>query len=377
MTIYRNISSIAIQTVRYRNIASSAVATTRTVNGQAPGQTATPNATVSFAGAVVATGGSGLMSRAAGAIALAGAATDTVHVTGATPAGAVAFAGAGMGNIHAAAAAAGSVALAGTGVAGVKIAKTGAGTVAFAGSVSATVAGYKAAVLADNPLGYWRLLETSGTTAVDSSGNGHNGTYTGTFTLGATSPITHDATAKALNLTSCTTSVNGYVSIPDATALNPTGTALTIECWLKFKTASTGTNPFAGYVFKTNAGGTAQWGLGAGNSPTNNELATMHVYTSTDSSGTSAYSGAIDDGAWHHVVGVYNGTNLVMYRDGSNTFSTNYNQTGTILSATGEPLYIGNIFGALVAQFDGYICEAAVYGTALSSARILAHFNAA
>jgi hypothetical protein len=40
-----------------------------------------------------------------------------------------------------------------------------------------------AAVLALSPLGYWKLDEPSGTTAVDSSGNGRDGTYSGTYTL--------------------------------------------------------------------------------------------------------------------------------------------------------------------------------------------------
>jgi hypothetical protein len=35
------------------------------------------------------------------------------------------------------------------------------------------------AILAENPLGYWKLDETSGSTADDYSGNGHDGTYSG------------------------------------------------------------------------------------------------------------------------------------------------------------------------------------------------------
>jgi hypothetical protein len=41
------------------------------------------------------------------------------------------------------------------------------------------------AILALNPLGYWKLNESSGTTAIDYSGNGRNGTYSGTVTVGA------------------------------------------------------------------------------------------------------------------------------------------------------------------------------------------------
>lgn len=39
------------------------------------------------------------------------------------------------------------------------------------------------AILALSPLGYWPLTETSGTTAIDYSGNSRDGTYSGTYTL--------------------------------------------------------------------------------------------------------------------------------------------------------------------------------------------------
>src|SRR4051812_1334419 len=43
---------------------------------------------------------------------------------------------------------------------------------------------YSSAVLALSPIAYYRLGESSGTTAADSSGNGLNGTYNGGVTLG-------------------------------------------------------------------------------------------------------------------------------------------------------------------------------------------------
>ena len=41
------------------------------------------------------------------------------------------------------------------------------------------VSGYDAAVLPDSPFGYWKLDETTGTTILDSSGNGKNGIRSG------------------------------------------------------------------------------------------------------------------------------------------------------------------------------------------------------
>lgn len=57
------------------------------------------------------------------------------------------------------------------------------------------------AILALGPVGYWPLDEAAGSTATDQSGNGRNGTYTGTYTLQG-----QDGLA---------TFNGGYVNIPD------------------------------------------------------------------------------------------------------------------------------------------------------------------
>jgi len=68
---------------------------------------------------------------------------------------------------------------------------------------------YSDAVLADMPVRYYRLGDSSGTTAVDSSGNSQDGTYTGGVTLGASGAIQGDAdTAATFDGT------DDYVSLP-------------------------------------------------------------------------------------------------------------------------------------------------------------------
>ncbi len=42
---------------------------------------------------------------------------------------------------------------------------------------------YDGAVLSLNPTAYYKFDETSGTTVIDSSGNGNNGLYNGGYTL--------------------------------------------------------------------------------------------------------------------------------------------------------------------------------------------------
>ena len=87
--------------------------------------------------------------------------------------------------------------------------------------------GYPAVVQSHTPIGYWRLNETSGTTAADSSGNGRSGTYTGGYTLAQTTALVGDeGTAVTLNGTS------GYVNIPSSTAFD-VSTTFTLEAWIK------------------------------------------------------------------------------------------------------------------------------------------------
>src|SRR5262249_9939864 len=79
-----------------------------------------------------------------------------------------------------------------------------------------TTTGYSAAVLADSPSGYWRLGETSGTTASDASGQNHPGSYLNTPTLGQPGALTGDTdTSVAFNGT------DEYTSVPYSAALNP------------------------------------------------------------------------------------------------------------------------------------------------------------
>lgn len=76
---------------------------------------------------------------------------------------------------------------------------------------------YSADVLALSPLLYWRFGETSGTSAADSSGNGRNGTYIGSPTLGTAGLLWQDADK------SCTfDGVNDRVEIADAAWMDVT-----------------------------------------------------------------------------------------------------------------------------------------------------------
>ncbi len=75
---------------------------------------------------------------------------------------------------------------------------------------------YASKVMGDNPTAYWRLDESSGTTMFDSAGV-LNGTYSGTFTLGAPGAI------KTIADTAVIVTNGGRGTVPYSSVLNPSG----------------------------------------------------------------------------------------------------------------------------------------------------------
>src|SRR5438309_10077581 len=71
---------------------------------------------------------------------------------------------------------------------------------------------YATAVLADSPTGFWRLAETSGTTAADATGHGNVLTYSGGNTRGAAGSIVGD---------SCTAAQSNWSTAPANRPLSP------------------------------------------------------------------------------------------------------------------------------------------------------------
>jgi hypothetical protein len=211
---------------------------------------------------------------------------------------------------------------------------------------------YAATVLSDQPVAYWRLGETSGTTAVDSSGH-VNGTYAGAVTLGQPGALGTDTNTSALFNGS-----NASVNVPDSAALRLNG-AFTVEFWAKQKAF---VNTWPGLMVKgpsANASGYLIWYSSNG---------TLHFKRNNVDLATPA--GAFTTTAWHYYAVTYDGSTLRWYVNGqmvssrSVAFPTN---TGTAMLQIGRGDQYGNEF----------IDEVAVYPTALSASRVGAHFTAA
>ena len=218
-------------------------------------------------------------------------------------------------------------------------------------SLAAASSFYRAEVMSDGPVGYWRLGESSGTTAADETGTS-NGTYIGAYTLGRPGALAHDAnTAVELD------GANARVGVAHVSALNLTS-QVSIEAWVKPDSVS-GTR----YIVHKNT----FYYLYVANNVT---------YFGIRSGGAYKYvqaTGLITTGTWQHIVGTYDGAKMILYRNGVN--SAEVAVTGSIDTTTVN-LRIG-AFDAAANVFDGSLDEVAVYNRALTAGEVQAHYGRA
>lgn len=219
---------------------------------------------------------------------------------------------------------------------------------------------YRSAVLADTPAGYWRLGELSGTTAADSSGNARNGTYSGTYTLGASTVLADGDAGVTLPST-------GYVTMGDVAAFEFTG-AFSADGW--FKTTAAGGQALVGKFAAANSG----WLVFMVAGGTLRFLAFTAASVSVFSFDTTL---TYNDGFWHHFGCTWDGTTgankVQIYVDGvvvkQGTASAGTPGTGT------DPFVIGAYAATFISKFTGSLDDVAVYSSELTPTRILAHYQ--
>ena len=209
---------------------------------------------------------------------------------------------------------------------------------------------YRAAIVLDSPVSYWRLGDARGsTTAIDEPGR-NPGTYSGA-TRGEPGGLAVDPdTAAGFD------GVDDRVRVPDSASLD-TADLFTLEAWVR--RAATGVRH--GIIGK----GIDGYGLRFGSS---NRLELAKLGSSTITSSTVM----VTDTVWHHVVATKNGADVHLYVDGVDVTGTVRNAT---IANTSAPLLIGTLTGN-GPFFNGTIDEVAVYGTALSAERVAEHYRA-
>jgi hypothetical protein len=213
---------------------------------------------------------------------------------------------------------------------------------------------YSDAIVASAPETYYRLGDSSGTTAVDASGHSHDGTYHNGISLGATGAIQGDAdTAISLD------GSDDYVSLPGLTLQNR---SFSVEAWIK-----PASSPPAQQAIFTAADSAFT------------DVAIFRVYSAghlafSYASETLAASSVITFGAWHHVVYTYDyaADISILYVDGTARAS---NSAGPYTASSVDYLNLASTVGGDF--FKGDLDEVAIYFTVLSSADVVAHYETA
>ena len=215
-------------------------------------------------------------------------------------------------------------------------------------------------VLADKPTGYWPLDETSGTQALDQSGNKRHGSYTGTCALGLTGKA-----GKAANLQG-----KCYVSFSQALTTFMSSSKGTVTALIKLPaTWHKNTQSYPSHsmpiVFSNNA-----WYMGA-SVGTFAGVSGIHFW--------NFYTGGNDDrvaitakaGTWAHVAWVHDGAKLYGYLNGVGKSV----KTHGVTASMGKWI-IGCCAGVTNYNYPSLMQHVATYSTALSASRIQAQAKA-
>ena len=218
---------------------------------------------------------------------------------------------------------------------------------------------YRDEVLADGPVGYWRLGEAGGTTATDASASANHGTYQGAGTqtlLGQRGALGGDADTAVSLLAG-----GSGVLVPDSASFDLT--SFTLECWFNTNGPGSGQRRLVGQ----GATGGANWAL----CTNSNQI----LFLSALDAVSYGVNTSVTANTWHHYAVTLNRATqtITVYKDGNVLGTTACGATGTTAIATG--VGIGCAPDG-TEQVAGLLDEVAVYPTALSAARVKAHYAA-
>lgn len=207
-----------------------------------------------------------------------------------------------------------------------------------------------------NLVGHWAVDDGSGTTALDSTANNHDGTISGNPTW--------QSSAKVGGGLDFETS-DGADSI-DVGTFDLTGTGVTLAAWIKPENDGTDQR----IITKSSSNATVDhyWQL-------NHEVGSTELRIRAG--GTTErlnVSTSLVVGHWYHLVGTYDGTTLRLYLDGVEVGSMVHSVGGAVSTSSSMPVTIGDspIGGR---AYDGEMDDVRVYDRALSATDVETLFN--
>lgn len=225
-----------------------------------------------------------------------------------------------------------------------------------AGEGGAPAPTYRAAVLADAPLAYWRLGESAGTKiAKDETGNGHDGMVGANVVFGGGGALAGE-TDTAANFDG---SATGVITIGDFFRFDGVA-SFTLEAWAR----PTGAGNY-GVILARNldpSGYALYIAPSLGVAFERHKTGADDILTGPSAS-TSSFT---------HVVATYDGSSMLLYVNGALVQGP---LPSTAIPGGATKFFIGADVTGTSDSFNGSIDEPAVYDHALSATQILTHYR--
>jgi len=246
---------------------------------------------------------------------------------------------------------------------------------------------YPVAVMASKPVGYWRLDETRGPVAADSSGHKKNGQYYGGVTF-------HQPGAFAKAFSVRLDGKSGYVEIPADTAFSvPTSKeGLSVEVWLNPTTLEFRGETKDPYVYWLGKGEPNQqeWALRFySKATTRPNRISAYVFNRSGGEGSGAFvEEPVSANEWIHIVACFDpgdkhtkGAGVSIYKDGvlrgspTSQHGARYSSFDVVPHAGTAPVRFGT--RNFKSYLDGSLEEVAIYPRVLTAKEVRDHYRAA
>lgn len=240
------------------------------------------------------------------------------------------------------------------------------------GSLDVPPSSYPQSVLMDNPTAYFRLGETSGTTAVNTIPAAADGMYIGLVTLGQAGALSDLSTAAAFNPTTGTQCVK---VMADPAYEIDSGVSITLEAFIKIDSYEMSVREIAGKLGlqSTNPAGYA-FGLQYDGSASRSRL---RLRVGDGAMGETVVGmGYLDLGTWYHVAATLDAMNgaVQFYINGAPMGMANLTWKPIMIPSAAFTIGCQDESGTLKAGFNGTIDEVAFYRHVLPPERVMAHY---
>lgn len=205
-------------------------------------------------------------------------------------------------------------------------------------------------VASKNLIGWWKLDETSGNTVIDASNNNHDGVYVGTI------ESVHGPIGSAIDFDGGTE----QIEIPNESFFD-LSFAITLSCWIKVDNLDT---VWQAILTK----GDSSWRLHRSASTNIINFTCAGLTGGTTLNSTTE----VNDGKWHHIAAIYDGSTQYLYING--VLESSAARTGSI-SLNDYTVAIGENIQHDNREWEGAIDDVRIYNSGLTAAQVFKIYN--